>query len=146
MHLRIHFFHFFVFFDLIHISQMDIIMTAKHVMHNIFFLFVFINITEAIYNSDSNKTSTIHLNPYLQCVFFFFFRQMHHCFHSLKYYTVQRKQYVYFIFSCNSGGISNYVQFCWTISANHLLRYFLQRAKYVNAFNVFALHSAYSLQ
>lgn len=61
-----------------------------------------INITEAIYNSDFNKTSTIHLNPYFSMIFFF--RQMHHVFHSLKYYTVKKKLCIFFTFSCNSGG------------------------------------------
>lgn len=101
------------FFYLIHISQMDIIMTAKHVMHNIFFFCLFsINITEAIYNLDSNKTSTIHLNPCFSNDFSFSSDKCIVVFHFLKYYTVKKRKtnkknlnMYSFTFSCNSGGL-----------------------------------------
>lgn len=116
MHLRIFFFSFFLFFPYfwfwIHISQMDIIMTTKHDMHNIFFCLFSMDITEEIYNWDSNKTSTIHLNPYFFSMIFF--RQMHHCFSFIKILYSQKtnkhkkqtkKTNTYiFSFSCNSWG------------------------------------------
>lgn len=99
----IFFFSFFSFFDLIHISQMDIIMTAKHVMHSIFFFFV-------VFNKHNRGDIQLRFkqnkhHPFKPIFFndFFFFRQMHHC-HSLKYYTVKKKQYVYFLLSSVTVG------------------------------------------
>lgn len=67
-------------------------------MHNnFFFCFFSMDITEEIYNWDSNKTSTIHLNPYF-FPWFFFPDECIIVFHSLKYYTVKKTKTIHIIF------------------------------------------------
>lgn len=126
---------------------MDIIMTAKHVMHNIFFFCLFsINITEAIYNWDSNKTSTIHLTPCFQWLFFSSSDKCIIVFHSLKYYTVKKKQKTknpicIVLLSCNfllGGGGSTATMF-----SDHLPEYFLKLPKWNSSMpSVPLLHTA----
>lgn len=114
-----------------------------------FFCLFSINITEAIYNSDLNKTSTIHLNPYFQWFFFSSDKCTIFFFHSLKYYTVKKKQC---IFSCSPVTVGGKQQplslVLKRISVSICQNTFWSLAEwiYFNAFNSFALHSAYLLQ
>lgn len=133
---------FLSFFDLIHISQMDIIMTAKHVMHNNFFCLFSINITDIQLRLKQNKHHP--LKPILFNNFFSSDRCTNVFFHSLKYYTVEKEIMFFFTFFCNSGANSSFVSLK-TISVTRISPE-VTKVEHFNAFSLIALHSAYLLQ
>lgn len=110
MHLRIFFFFafsvfvLFFFLNLIHISQMDIFMTAKHVMHNIFFLSVFNKHNRGDIQLRFKQNKHHPFNPMFSMIFFLLQTNASLFFHSLKYYTVKKNKnpnMYSFTLSCN---------------------------------------------
>lgn len=127
------------FFDLIHISQMDIIMTAKHVMHNNF-LFVFNKHNRGDIQLRFKQNKHHPFKPIFSMIFFFLQTNAPFFFHSLKYYTVKKKQCIFLCSPVTVGGqtatIFYYAEMDFSV---HPPEYFLKLAewKYFNAFNSF---------
>lgn len=94
------YFLFFLMFDffLIHISQIDVIMTTKHDMHEFFFVcFCF---QHGHNRGDIQLRFKQNKHHPFKPIFFpwFFSRQMHHCFSFIKILYSQKKRiYIFFI-------------------------------------------------